>query len=909
MPSSSTDLNLLFGILALQMDFIRRDDLIAAMNAWVLAKDKSLGAILRDSGRIAADEQRLLDDLVGRHVQKHGNDAQKSLAAVSAVHGVEPDLHAIADADVQASLAHVTPVAGTTDPDVTASYTRSSAQPANVRFRKLRYHDAGGLGVVSVAEDMELHREVALKEIKPKHADNPAARARFIFEAEITGGLEHPGIVPIYGLGVYPDGKPYYAMRLIRGESLRETIERFHAPEQAVLASGERTLAFSQLLRRFVDVCNAVAYAHSRGVLHRDLKPANVMLGNFGETLVVDWGLAKSGTIGPHGDGEAPLLPASAEIAGGTQAGDRLGTLAYSSPEQAAGKLDAPGPASDVYSLGCTLYAVLTGQSPYPGKDSDEVLRHILRGQHVPPRYAKPGTPPALAAICEKAMALAPTDRYATALALAADVEHWLADEPVAAYTEPWTARAGRWARRHRTVLVAALVFLVSAVIALSASTALVWAEQRQTAAQKRVAEENFELARDMTFSGIDLIEASEASFAADPVLHSRCKDLLITATRASRRYLAQQPDDPELRKRAAQIYRFTANVHRLENDLDVAEPLLVDSITLLRGLVQVDPTDKLVHERLSLALRDFGLLQKKLGRLDKAMESLDGPEGAIALATALEATDPERPAYVRIVAAALLARSSVEFLNGKHTQSLETANGAAERFRKLVALSAGPGSHPYDRLLFAAALNLRAVNERELGRWKDAIASHQEAIRPLDAMMKSPQRGVHLDDLRHYLASCLYEQARTWAHFPERRKATEINFTAAETRWHGLAEFFGNSPDYREGQANALRQRGLLRLEDKRLDDGADDITKSAALLQSLVRRHPQIPAYRMSLCKTHEALSTFHRVRGKEQEATKDLQSALDGLDEVLRMAPDYAEAQRMRAKLQQELRPPRP
>jgi serine/threonine protein kinase len=131
-------------------------------------------------------------------------------------------------------------------------------------------------------------REVALKQILDRHADDPMSRQRFVVEAEVTGGLEHPGIVPVYGLGTYPDGRPYYAMRFIRGDSRKEAIERFHADEGSKTGAGKRTLELRQLLRRFLDVCNAIDYVHSRGVLHRDIKPANIIVGKHGETLVVD---------------------------------------------------------------------------------------------------------------------------------------------------------------------------------------------------------------------------------------------------------------------------------------------------------------------------------------------------------------------------------------------------------------------------------------------------------------------------------------------------------------------------------------------------------------------------------------------------------------------------------------------
>ena len=175
-----------------------------------------------------------------------------------------------------------------------------SSTSAGTRFHILRPHAEGGLGKVSVARDEELGREVALKEIKAAHAHHQDSRARFLLEAEITGGLEHPGIVPVYGLGKYDDGRPFYAMRFIRGDSLKEAVDRYHnvsgtlrAPAKSGTRNVPDTIELRKLLGRFLDVCNAIAYAHSRGVLHRDLKPGNIMLGKFGETLVVDWGLAK----------------------------------------------------------------------------------------------------------------------------------------------------------------------------------------------------------------------------------------------------------------------------------------------------------------------------------------------------------------------------------------------------------------------------------------------------------------------------------------------------------------------------------------------------------------------------------------------------------------------------------------
>jgi uncharacterized protein (TIGR03067 family) len=450
------DRNLLFGILALQMDFLGRDQLITAMHAWVLDKARPLGQILVEQGALPPAQRALLEPLVEAHLEMHGGDIEKSLAAVNLPQPLRHDLHRLGDGDVQASLAQLpTPTgadAGPAPPPTVAGATNTAGR----RYQVLRPHGKGGLGEVFVALDQELRREVALKEIRPEHADDPHNRGRFVREAEITGGLEHPGVVPVHGLGQYADGRPFYAMRFIQGETLKEAIGKYHA--------GDGAWTLRALLTRFVAVGNTVAYAHSRGVLHRDLKPSNVMLGRYGETLLVDWGLAKPlGESAGRGDDDATVAPALVPgLVDGieTQAGAALGTPAYMSPEQALGRLDQLGPASDIYGLGATLYTLLTGRPPVESKDTAEVLRKAQRGQWLPPRRVKADVPPALDAICRKAMALRPKQRYATALELAADVERWLADEPVTAYTEPWPVRARRWLNRHRVAASAAAACL-----------------------------------------------------------------------------------------------------------------------------------------------------------------------------------------------------------------------------------------------------------------------------------------------------------------------------------------------------------------------------------------------------------------------------------------------------------------
>jgi serine/threonine protein kinase len=493
MVASAADRNLLFGILALQMDFISRDALIQAMHAWVLEKAKPLGQILVERGTLPGDLRECVEVMIDKHVQVHGNDPQQSLAAISSASSIPQDLQEIADPDVHASLARVAAAREEpTDSHATRSVSAGTASRGS-RFRIIRPHARGGIGEVFVARDEELNREVALKEMQSRHAENPASRARFVLEAEITGGLEHPGIVPVYGLGRHADGRPFYAMRFIRGDSLMEAIEKYHKPGGKSPAGPARNLQLRNLLRRLIDVCNALQYAHDRGVLHRDLKPGNIMLGKYGETLVVDWGLAKAvGSRQSSQDGtkesgvraagstlvEPPLRPASGSGSAETVAGSAIGTPAFMSPEQAAGRVDLLGPASDVYSLGATLYCLLTGQSPVKGPEA-ETLKKVQAGDFPLPRQIKREIVPSLEAICLKAMALRAQDRYAAPKDLADDIEQWLADEPVGAWPEPWTIKSARFMRKHRTLVTSAAAVLLVATIASILASALL-AERNQ---------------------------------------------------------------------------------------------------------------------------------------------------------------------------------------------------------------------------------------------------------------------------------------------------------------------------------------------------------------------------------------------------------------------------------------------
>jgi hypothetical protein len=335
----------------------------------------------------------------------------------------------------------------------------------------------GGLGDVYVARERETGRSLAVKFLSVEAAAQESCRRDFQVETRVTSQLEHPNIVPVYASGESPSGRPYYAMRLIQGRTLAESIAEYHAPQAASRASSEeRSARLSELLSQFALVCKAIAYGHDRGVIHRDIKPANIMLGRFGEVVVLDWGLAARVDRGDRARSsgeESILMPTLSidDVPADVRPRTISGTPAYMSPEQHDGGLPI-GPASDVYGLGATLYQILTGQPPYDG-DTAAIRDHVLEGQLIPPTRINRRLSPAIAAVCMKAMAHDPADRYETPLELAHDVEHYLADLPVSAYREPLRRRLARWARRHRTIAQLGLVSLVATLLFVATSALL----------------------------------------------------------------------------------------------------------------------------------------------------------------------------------------------------------------------------------------------------------------------------------------------------------------------------------------------------------------------------------------------------------------------------------------------------
>ncbi|MBO7127654.1 protein kinase [bacterium] len=332
----------------------------------------------------------------------------------------------------------------------------------------------GGSGRILVVFDRHVGRKIAMKELlsdiskAPSKADDPqvtAIKNRFLREARVTGRLEHPSIVPVYEIGCHADGSFYYTMRLVKGTTLLSAIKKCRSVFERL-----------ELLPHFYHVCNAVAYAHSKGVINRDLKPSNVMIGEFGETVVLDWGLAKI-----KDSEETIFVRHDNEDIGKTVVGQAIGTPSYMPPEQAEGKICDIDEISDIYSLGAMLYQILTGRTPFTGRTTDEIIHKVINEKIENAVKQEKDAPPELAAIAEKALSKNKKERYASVGEMLDDLSAYMSGRKVGVYRYSVFESLKFAAARHKAAFVATLV--IFAVIFLAA-VQIIYLLNRETVAR-----------------------------------------------------------------------------------------------------------------------------------------------------------------------------------------------------------------------------------------------------------------------------------------------------------------------------------------------------------------------------------------------------------------------------------------
>ncbi|MFM9964112.1 MAG: protein kinase domain-containing protein [Planctomycetaceae bacterium] len=622
-----TERHLLFGALCVKCGLISFDQLAAAVSDWNVQKSESSLTLadLIESGRLIQGEQRAhIERLMAERLYEFGGDVRKTLDDVLDEQSLIK-LAEIARDELPAS--DVTQIEQVTPSNSTPS--RSSSGTWNVGSTQAHFHlseetGQGGFGQIWLARDVDLNRKVAIKTLKEKFGRNQEAVARLLREAQITGQLEHPNVIRVYELAPgSAEQRPYFSMQLIRNKrTLKAAIQEYHTARRE---GTDNLVEFRRLLDAFVAICQALGYAHSRGVLHRDLKPHNVMLGRYGEAIVIDWGLAKfEAEIEPSITMSQIVVTESGQVEE-SKTGQVLGTPGYMAPEQAAGQLDQVDVRSDIYGLGAILFEILTGQGPHDDKRGKEILKLIVEQPSPVAKQLAPQIPAALDAICSKAIAKQREDRYQKALALAEDMRNWLAGEPVSAYAEPWPDRVLRWLRKHRAAATAAAVVLIAIAVTSSiAAVAINRARGREELAKQTAVERlsEAEQAVDVSLTGVN--EVLKFYPSAQPV---RLK-LLEQAATDYARFARVNSDDLNLQLEAARAQMRLGNVRLMLEQFE-------------RAIADFDEADKrlsAIESRLSIATFERGLAAAQ--RADALHRSGRSNEAKSAFEKSLELLD-----------------------------------------------------------------------------------------------------------------------------------------------------------------------------------------------------------------------------------------------------------------------------
>jgi hypothetical protein len=726
----------------------------------------------------------------------------------------------------------------------------------------------GGMGRILSAHDRRLGRPVALKELT-----SPAApeAARFVREALVTARLQHPAIVPIYEAGRWPDGAPFYAMRLVSGRPLDALI-------RGAVSLPERLALLPHLLA----VAEAVAYAHSQRVIHRDLKPANVVVGAFGETVLLDWGLAK--------DLRQPVAAEAAEAAAAPRAPGRdetvvgavLGTPAYMPPEQARGA--AVDERADVYALGAMLYYLLVGAPPHSGTTVQEVLAAAATQRPAPVSHREPGAPGDLVAIVEKAMDPDPVLRYPSAAELAVDLRRFQTGQLVSAHRYSTGELLRRWLRQHRAVVSVA----AAGALALAVAAAVGFAAVRR---QARIAEAERDRAR-LEAAKAEQVNAflREMLASADPRSEGRAVTVASLLDRASLRLDQQLAGQPEVK---ASLHLTLGQTYQGLGLLEPAERHLRAALDARRALFGAG------HPDVARARQALGLLLQETGEL-AAAEAL-AREALATLESAGLADSPDGIAARGDLATTLKALGRMDEAEAVQRDVIARARRAGDEGREALA----------------SALNNLGVVLGERGDWAGAEPLHREALALVRSARgpRSPEAAAATTSLANVVeargdlagAEALHREA-----LAIRREALGDEHPDTVRSLYALAALLRARGAAAEAeslcrQALALRGRvlpdthpmvaALLQIQGLSLLDQGQARRAEPLLRESLALRRAALPAGHWLLASSESVLAACLTARGRYPEAEALLLPAETQLRAVLGPAHERTREARQR------------
>ncbi|MCO6457956.1 MAG: serine/threonine protein kinase [Pirellulaceae bacterium] len=913
-PRLLADRNLMQGVLALQLDYIDQAQFVDVCSAWMLRKDQSLGQLLLERGWLTQRQFENLEKLISDRLAGKAGDPTASLMDLLDESLAEV-LREVDGEQIRLTLEAFPPqrLEQLEAPDLSSR--------ERTHYHLTRVHKSGGQARVWLAYDQRLHRRVALKEPRPDKSLSEAAMRRFLQEAQIAGQLEHPNIVPVYELIRLGNDPPFYTMRFLQGQSLRAAIAEYHKRREQGKAG---SLELHGLLESFVAVCNAMSYAHARGVLHRDLKPDNVVLGAFGEVNLLDWGLAKR--LDRAGDDEATdryVEVSETPDALRTRPGSRPGTPPYWSLEQAAGQVERINRRTDIYGLGTILFEILAGRPPHAGQDTQRIRDNIIHGPTPRARDAVGTVPRPLDAICAKAMSKDQQDRYATVHELSQDVRRWLADEPVRAYQERLSERAARWMRRHRVWTQAVgTALLIVAVVATIAAVSVERARRHEHQAKleaierlqqslhtidtmltgvERVAE-NYPGARDLRIPLLSKAAEQLADLAARPTSDpgllaetARCElrlgevHLQLSELKSAEDVLRRAvervgglPDEllGRLENQITRVaaHRLLAEVLALQGHSDQAQRQLETAETLAAGSTQPGDAGMRLEAARTFIVR--AQLRQPASELDAALADLQAAEDQLRPLLSIPGPttnqSQELLALVHTLAGQLLAAG------GRNDTAQVRQEGALQIYQQLAA---GDAAQPryQEGLAFArfdlantlAGLGDVDAEEKQLRQAASELAGL------VDVLPDVPRYQDNLAAAHSNLGRLLHRTAR----FDEADKQLNEALRLLEKLANGPVVL----PHYLEQLAQTCSVLGRLLIDQNR-PEAWNNLESARLLYEQLLRDDdPQFRPYRLGLAATHRQLARLHQREGQTTDADKELTTALELLEQLLAEADD--------------------
>ncbi len=807
----------------------------------------------------------------------------------------------------------------------------------------------GGMGVVYRARDLGLNRDVAVKMLQDRFPAGSAAARRFTDEAQITAQLQHPGIPAVHQVGALADGRPFLAMKLIKGRTLDELLK--DRPDPA----SDR----GRFVAVYEQVCQAVGYAHAHGVIHRDLKPANVMVGAFGEVQVMDWGLAKvlagdgAGPRRPAGDPDATLGTEVRSARGedeATQAGSLLGTPAYMAPEQAIGAVDRVGARSDVFGLGGVLCAVLTGKPPYVGADAESTRQLAARAKldDAHARLDACGAEPDLVALCKRCLAPEPTDRpeHAGEVAQAVAELRAAADERARRAERDRHAaevKAAEQARRRRVVQWAAGAVAAVLLLGVAGTAAgLVRADRARHDAETQ--RDKAADARDKALDALDAVtsEVVGEALVRQPTVNPEQKKYLTGVVAQYRVLAAEEGDDEGARRRVANARLRVGGIEWRLGRLTEAEAVtrqarddflrlsadfpgrpeyrrkLGQAVNTLASILGSAGRPAEVETEIRAGLETWEALVAEFPtepadrrgrgrarmRLASALSDLGREADAVAAFRAadedygrLTSEVPGEPKYrlERGVNGANLALALLQ--TGRAGEAEAEAGKAVAGLKPLVAEFPSEADH---QLWLAIAWNNWGTALSTLGRPADAEAAFRSAVDVLERLVAAfPGNPDH----RRRLSDTLSELGRMLA-LSGKLVAAEAPFRAAAAAAERLAADYPSTTTYQHKLAASRGNLGQVLLDLKRPAEAEPVLRSAVATQEKLVAANPDSVPLRAGLVYIQDALGQCHKALGRHADAEAVYRAALANVERVAAARPGEPQYAVLAAGLQGNL-----